>query len=89
MTVVYRGGATDKDGSVTGWDIAAVQLNGDVVKLSWPPYGIDQMAMRVARIAEPLATAAVAGATWQLAATLPSRVATTAENARIDPRWRI
>jgi hypothetical protein len=101
VTVVYRDGATDKDGSVTVQDIAAVQLNGgvvattvnypgisraelanrvamrelkqlssslakctfvanrqasglnigDVVKLSWPPYGIDQMVMRVARIA--------------------------------------
>lgn len=101
LTVVYRDGATDKDGSVTVQDIAAVQLNGgvvattvnypgisraelanrvamrelkqlssslakctfvanrqasglnigDVVKLSWPPYGIDQMVMRVARIA--------------------------------------
>lgn len=100
VTVVYRDGATDKDGSVTVQDIAAVQLNGgvvattvnypgisraelanrvamrelkqlssslakctfvanrqasglnigDVVKLSWPPYGIDQMVMRVARI---------------------------------------
>lgn len=101
VTVVYRDGATDKDGSVTVQDIAAVQLNGgvvattvnypgisraelanrvamrelkqlssslakctfvanrqasglnigDVVTLSWPPYGIDQMVMRVARIA--------------------------------------
>ncbi|QXP89153.1 phage tail protein [Methylococcus capsulatus] len=101
VTVVYRDGTTDKDGSVTVQDIAAVQLNGgvvattvnypgisraelanrvamrelkqlvsplakctfvanrqasglnigDVVKLSWPPYGIDQMVMRVARIA--------------------------------------
>ncbi|MEJ5169747.1 MAG: phage tail protein, partial [Fimbriimonadales bacterium] len=101
VTVVYRDGATDKDGSVTVQDIAAVQLNGgvvattvnypgisraelanrvamrelkqlssslakctfvanrqasglnigDVLKLSWPPYGIDQMVMRVARIA--------------------------------------
>lgn len=100
VTVVYRDGATDKDGSVTVQDIAAVQLNGgvvattvnypgisraelanrvamrelkqlsstlakctfvanrqasglnigDVLKLSWPPYGIDQMVMRVARI---------------------------------------
>lgn len=31
---------------------AAASLSiGDVIKLSWPPYGIDQMVMRVARIA--------------------------------------
>lgn len=30
---------------------AAILNIGDVIKLSWPPYGIDQMVMRVARIA--------------------------------------